>query len=774
MSNLVIVESPSKAKTINKFLGEKYVVISSYGHVRDLLAKNGSVIPDKNFHMIWDQSTKGKKQIQTIQKYLKTSENIYLATDPDREGEAISWHVLKILKKEIGLKQVFRVIFHEITKESIQLAISNPKQINQNLVNAYLARRTLDYLVGFTLSPILWRKLPGSKSAGRVQSVALRIIADKEIEINKFVNEEYWSIEGEFVFKNTPVTGARLTYFQDKKVEKKTFRNELNTVAAKNLIQNSKFYIKSMKKKEVKKRCLPPFKTSTLQQESGNKLKFSAQKTMQVAQQLYEGIKINGEEANGLITYMRTDSISMSDSSVDYCRKKIEEAFGRKYMSEQPKKYKTKSKNAQEAHEAIRPTNFDYHPKDLINILSKDQYDLYNLIWKRSLSSQMKDAIFCQSTASLHNLSSYEKFRITVTTKVFDGFLKIFEENITKLKTSAKESPLSVLEKNKEIKTRKILVNQHFTQPPPRFSEANIIKKLEELSIGRPSTYASILHTLKSRNYIIIKNNLIWTKARGIIVTNFLTQFFSQYVEYKFSAKLEEQLDNISNGKVLWKDLLKKFWTQLQLEINKISKIRTSKIIDILNSQILTLFTKNNYCPKCKTGKLSLKNSYINTFIGCSRYPECNFCQNIHLNDNSLEDKPLIEIDNAKEASNKNRLMGSEPISCKEITLHEGPYGFYFQWQKHKKNIVKPKRIGVPKNIEEDYINIQLALLLDKLPRIIGKHPITGNIISSGIGRYGPYIKMDSNFMSLNDIKSVTHITIHEAIKQLLIHFKSL
>lgn len=762
MSNLVIVESPSKAKTINKYLGSDFTVLSSYGHVRDLPSKDGSVDPDQDFAMVWDQNDRGKKQIQEIKKSLKEADTLYLATDPDREGEAISWHVLELLKKALGSKKVHRVVFHEITKQAVQKAIAEPRALDQNLIDAYLARRALDYLVGFTLSPVLWRKLPGSRSAGRVQSVALRIIADRETEIDRFKAQEYWSIEGDFTFDKKRSLTAKLTHLEGKKLEKLSLKDETAAKAAEKRLLESVYHVASVEKKEVKRHPSAPFTTSTLQQEAARKLGFSTRKTMQIAQQLYEGVDLGGE-TTGLITYMRTDSVTIAEVALSSCRDNIKNLYGNSYIPKSPRIHKTKSKNAQEAHEAIRPTGFERLSKDLGKILTEDQRKLYGLIWKRTVASQMSSALLDQVAIDLANASGQERFRATGSTITFDGFLKVYEEGRDDT-AKEEEGILPPVTKDEEAALDKIKTNQHFTQPPPRYSEASLVKKLTELGIGRPSTYSSILHTLQDRDYVRLEKRRFWTETRGRIVTSFLTRFFSQYVEYDFTAKLEDQLDDISSGSLKWKDVMNDFWAQFKTRTSEVSEVRTTEIIDALNEELLDLFVEDSTCPKCETGSLSLKNGRFGAFIGCSRYPNCGHTQ--QLSSAQKDGESGGEEGNAPERVEP-KVLGPDPESSEEITLRKGPYGFYFQWGEAQKGKgkAKPKRVSLPKGYTPDQGTLELALSLASLPRALGTDPETKEDVSAGLGRFGPYIKVGKGFTSLPKTDDVLTVSLERALE---------
>ncbi|MDD3446347.1 MAG: type I DNA topoisomerase, partial [Zavarzinia sp.] len=559
--NVVIVESPAKAKTINKYLGPGYTVLASFGHVRDLPAKDGSVRPSEDFAMDWEVDNDSKKRIADIAKALKGADRLYLATDPDREGEAISWHVLQILNDRKALKgvEVGRITFNEITKAAVTSAIKAPRQLDQELIDAYLARRALDYLVGFTLSPVLWRKLPGARSAGRVQSVALRLICERELEIERFKSQEYWSVLGHFVSGDGTGFDARLTHLDGKKLDKFDINSAEKAEEAKAAIERREFHVDSVESKPGTRNPSPPFTTSTLQQEAARKLGFSAQRTMQLAQRLYEGIDVDGETV-GLITYMRTDGVSMAAEAIQGARNLIGDQFGSAYLPDSPRLYKAKAKNAQEAHEAIRPTDFARHP-DRLHRLEPDQRRLYELIWKRALASQMNSARLERTTVDVASRDRNVILRATGSVVLFDGFLALYQEGVDdRAKDDEDGGRLPKLIKDEGVRRGPVTIAQHFTEPPPRYSEASLVKKLEELGIGRPSTYASILSTLRDRAYVTMDKNRFLPEDKGRLVTAFLESFFSRYVEYGFTAGLEELLDDVSAGKIGWKEVLRDFW----------------------------------------------------------------------------------------------------------------------------------------------------------------------------------------------------------------------
>ena len=612
---LVIVESPSKAKTINKYLGSDYQVLASFGHVRDLPAKNGSVLPDDDFAMIWEVGDRSKKQLNEIIQAAKSADTLILATDPDREGEAISWHVLQVLKdkKALGSKPVQRVVFNEITKSAILEAMKHPREIDAALVDAYLARRALDYLVGFSLSPVLWRKLPGARSAGRVQSVALRLICVRELEIESFAAREYWTVEGDFGLKSSQSLTARLTRLDGEKVEKFTIATATAAEAARARILTRDYSIKSVESKPAKRNPPPPFITSTLQQEAARKLGFSSARTMQIAQRLYEGFDIGGE-TTGIITYMRTDGVTMAGEAIAGARKMIAQEYGKEYVPEAPRIYTSKAKNAQEGHEAIRPTDMSRLPASLGKVLDKDQHRLYELIWKRAVASQMESAQLERTTVEIESGDGLVGFRATGSVLQFDGFLRLYQEGADDEAEDEDGGRLPKVAAKDPLSLKDVRPEQHFTEPPPRYSEASLVKKMEELGIGRPSTYASVLSVLRDREYVTMDKNRFIPSDKGRLVTAFLESFFRKYVEYDFTADLEEQLDDVSAGKINWKQVLRDFWKDFNVSIEGMSDLRVTQVLDSLNEVLgpHVFPTREDggaarQCPACAVGQLSLK-----------------------------------------------------------------------------------------------------------------------------------------------------------------------
>src|SRR6516225_6849435 len=637
--DLVLVESPAKAKTINKYLGKGYEVLASFGHVRDLPAKSGSVEPDADFRMTWEVDPKAQKRLNEIARAVKDADRLILATDPDREGEAISWHVLQVLKEKKALKSqpVERVVFNAITKQAVSEAMAHPRKIDQALVDAYLARRALDYLVGFTLSPVLWRKLPGARSAGRVQSVALRLVADRELEIERFVRQEYWSLVATLATPRSETFEARLVGADGKKLQRLDIGTGAEAEAFKQALETATFTVASVEAKPVKRHPYPPFTTSTLQQEASRKLGFAPAHTMRVAQRLYEGIDIGGETI-GLITYMRTDGVEMAEEAIGAIRHVIESDYGRDYVPAAPRRYQTKTKNAQEAHEAIRPTDLSRHPRDTKRFLDADQAKLYELIWLRSVASQMESAELERTTADIaaNVAGRHLELRATGTVVKFDGFLALYQEGRDEDPEDEDSRRLPQMAAGERLTKKSITADQHFTEPPPRYSEASLVKRLEELGIGRPSTYASILQVLKDRKYVRLDKRRLYPEDRGRIVVAFLESFFAKYVEYDFTARLEEQLDLIADREINWRELLRDFWRDFIAAIDETKDLKISAVIDALDSLLAPhLFPPRadgsdpRQCPNCGNGRLSLKLSKFGAFIGCSNYPECRYTRSL-------------------------------------------------------------------------------------------------------------------------------------------------
>jgi DNA topoisomerase-1 len=757
---VVVVESPSKAKTINKYLGSGFKVLASYGHIRDLPAKDGSVDPDKDFAMVWELDADSKKRINEIAEAVKTADRLILATDPDREGEAISWHILDVLEQKKALKgvKVDRVAFNAITKSAVSEAIANPRAIDQDLVDAYLARRALDYLVGFTLSPVLWRKLPGARSAGRVQSVALRLICEREIEIERFVAEEYWTIAAEVRSEGGQAFEARLFTLDGEKLKKFTLNNEAAALAAKKAIEAAKFRIESVEAKPSRRNPPPPFTTSTLQQEAARKLGFNAQRTMRVAQRLYEGVDVGGE-TTGLITYMRTDGVDMAGEAIADARRAIESSFGGNYVPNAPRIYKTKAKNAQEAHECIRPTSFSRSPQK-VRGLEDDQYRLYELIWKRAMASQMEAASVETTTIDILSTDQKTGLRATGSVILFDGFLKLYEEGRDDAEGEDGAKLLPKVRQGAGADVQNVLPAQHFTEPPPRYSEASLVKRLEELGIGRPSTYASILTTLRDRGYVVMDKNRFVPDSKGRIVIAFLENFFKRYVEYDFTANLEETLDEISNGDVRWREFLKEFWKDFIANVEGVGELRITEVLEALNVSLGPLiFPKKEdgsdprACPSCADGRLSLKTGKFGAFIGCSNYPNCNFTRQLSAN----------EAQTSIEGGEK--ILGRDEASDLDVLLRIGRFGPYLQLGKEDKEAdVKPKRSSLPKGWTVEEIDLQKALKLLNLPRHIGPHPDDHQPVEAGLGRFGPYVKHGKTYANVGSIEEVFEIGLNRAV----------
>lgn len=758
--NLVIVESPAKAKTINKYLGEDYIVLASYGHVRDLPSKNGSVDTENNFNMTWEIDPGSKKPLKEIYDAAKDAKKIILATDPDREGEAIAWHVKNILddKKLLKDKKVERVVFNEITKKAVKNGIDNPREINTELVDAYMARRALDYLVGFNISPILWTKLPGSKSAGRVQSVALKLIVERENEIELFKPQEYWSIQSLFKNKDTKDLNSKIILFKSEKVDKFYFKNEEQTKSAVDEIKKHDYQITQIEKKPYKRNPYAPFTTSTMQQEASKKLGFGASRTMQVAQRLYQGFEIDGETV-GLITYMRTDGTQISNEALETCRNYISQKLGKEYLPDQPRNYSgKKAKNAQEAHEAIRPTDINRDPSSLKSILDRDQMRLYELIWNRTVSSQMESAEFERTSIDICNNDKSIIFRANGSIQKFDGYLKLYqetkEEDEKKEDNEDDENILPDVNNGDALTINKILDEQHFTNPPPRYSEASLVKKLEELGIGRPSTYASIISVLSTRNYVELINKKFIPTDRGKLITAFLDKLFNKYVDYNFTANLEDNLDEITSGKIKWIDVLSQFWEQFNINVNEVKELRTRAILDMLNESLADIiFDKDESGSverKCQCGgELSLKVGRFGAFIGCANYPECKFT------------RPLSKIKAAQETFMSEPKEIGETDDGKKITLKKGRFGPYLQVGNEEKEM---KNFSIPKGISPDEVDIEKAKFLSGLPKVIGKYPDNNEDITLNNGRFGPYVKCSNKSATLESPEDIFSIGLNKAI----------
>ncbi|NVN11949.1 type I DNA topoisomerase [Nguyenibacter vanlangensis] len=770
MTDVVVVESPAKAKTINKYLGDGFTVLASFGHVRDLPPKDGSVRPDENFAMDWEADERGSRQIAAIAKALRGARHLYLATDPDREGEAISWHVRAMLEERNLLKgvDVQRVTFNEITKSAIRAAMAQPRDLDQPLIEAYLARRALDYLVGFTLSPVLWRKLPGSRSAGRVQSVALRLICEREAEIESFRSREYWTVGAEFTTPEGARFTARLTHLAGRKLEQFDLHDETGAMAAKAAVEAGQFAVRSVERRKVRRNPPPPFTTSTLQQEASRKLGMGAQVTMRTAQQLYEGIDLGGETV-GLITYMRTDGVQMAGEAIAAIRGHIGESFGAAYLPDKARIYSTRAKNAQEAHEAIRPTDVDRAPAEVARYLTDDQRRLYELIWKRSVASQMQSAELDQVIVEIADAGGAATLRATGSMIAFDGFLKLYSEgrDDTGPKDEQDEDSrmLPPMRERDPLRRGAVAAEQHFTQPPPRYSEASLVKKMEEIGIGRPSTYASILSVLRDRNYVRLEARRFIPEDRGRLVTAFLTSFFERYVDTQFTAGLEEQLDDISGGRADWRDVMAAFWQDFSHAVDQTKELKISDVINALDNDLAPHFFPARpdggdprVCTACGTGRLGLKLGRYGAFIGCSNYPTCQFTRRL-----VVDPKEEGDADTLKDGM---RVLGQHPETGDEISVRRGPWGLYVQQgepdPEDKK--AKPRRATIPRGIEGDKITLDQAVGLLSLPRIIGPHPETGEMIEAGLGRFGPYVKMGAVFGSLDKDDDILTVGLNRAV----------
>jgi len=776
---VVVVESPAKAKTIEKYLGPGHRVLASFGHVRDLPAKDGSVEPDKDFAMHYEMSGRGTESMRAIASALKEADSLILATDPDREGEAISWHVLEALeaKKAVKGKSVSRVVFNEITKSAVTEAMRNPRAIDMDLVNAQQARRALDYLVGFTLSPVMWRKLPAAKSAGRVQSVALRAICERETDIEAFRAREYWTIGADFLNVGGQKVAARLFEFEGRKLDKFDLNNAEKAHAAVAKLKGLAYSVADVSIKPARRNPAPPFTTSTLQQEAARKLGFSAQFTMQLAQRLYEGVDIGGE-TTGLITYMRTDGVSMADEAIRAARDVIAEDFGREAVPQSWRVYKSKQKNAQEAHEAIRPTDFRRRPRAMARHLDEAQLKLYELVWTRALASQMESAELERTTIDIKDAGNTGTFRATGTVVLSPGFLKLYEEGIDdKTGDDEEGARLPKLNVGDKLNTQDVKPDQHFTEPPPRFSEASLVRKLEELGIGRPSTYAAILEVLRARSYVRMEAKRFVPEDAGWLAFAFLVSFFDHYFAYDFTANLEEKLDEIAEHKLDWKKVLEEFWrdfsqgdddhVSVKNAITRIDETmgRRGEVLDAINKMLANHFfparedgSDPRLCPACSKGALGIKAGRSGAFIGCSDYPECRYT------------RPLA----AGNGNGDMALSGPQELGTDEhgvaVTLRQGPFGPYVQLGEAEgegKAKTKPKRASLPKGLPAEEVTLELALKLLALPRVVGLHPETQKEILAGLGRFGPYLLHDGKYAKLKDAMEALDIGINHAVEKI-------
>jgi DNA topoisomerase-1 len=760
--NIVVVESPAKAKTINKYLGSGYEVLASFGHIRDLPAKDGSVDPDDNFKMIWEVDAKSNQRINEIAKALKGADKLILATDPDREGEAISWHVLEVLKEKKALTKqtIERVVFNAITKQAVMEAMKHPRVIDAALVDAYLARRALDYLVGFTLSPVLWRKLPGARSAGRVQSVALRLVCDRELEIEKFVAKEYWSIVAKLATPRQETFEARLVGADGQKIQRLDIGSGAEAEAFTHDLEAATFKVANVEAKPARRNPPPPFTTSTMQQEASRKLGFSPAHTMRLAQRLYEGIDIDGETV-GLITYMRTDGIEMAAEAITAVRQMIGKDYGDNYVPESPRVYQQKSKTAQEAHEAVRPTDPNRSPKEVGKSVDRDQARLYELIWNRAVASQMQSAELERTTVDIEAKVGSRTLELRATGQVvkFDGFLTLYQEGHDEADEDEESRRLPAMSQGELLQKQAINSSQHFTEPPPRYSEAALVKRMEELGIGRPSTYASILQVLQDRGYVRIDKKRLMPEDKGRVVVGFLESFFQRYVEYDFTASLEEQLDRVANHEIDWKQVLQDFWIGFIGAVNDIKDLRITQVLDALNELLGPhIFPPRpeggdpRQCPNCATGKLSLKVGRFGAFIGCSNYPDCNFTRQM--------------TPGANGGVNGTKVLGEDPVTGLEVSLRGGRFGPYLQLgeQSKEKGAEKPKRAGLPKGLLPDDVDLEKALALLALPREVGIHPEDGEPIIAGVGRFGPYVKHGKIYANLDSNEDVLTVGLNRAV----------
>ncbi len=766
MTDVVVVESPAKAKTINKYLGGGYTVLASFGHVRDLPPKDGSVRPEEGFAMDWAADERGVRQVSAIAKALKGAHTLYLATDPDREGEAISWHVRAMLEDKKALRGVTvrRITFNEITRSAIQFAIEHPRELDQPLIEAYLARRALDYLVGFTLSPVLWRKLPGSRSAGRVQSVALRMVCEREAEIETFRPREYWTVEAHFLTPSGAPFTARLTHLDGKRLDQFDLNTEVLAHGAKAAVETAAFTVASVERKRVKRHPPAPFTTSTLQQEASRKLGMGAQAIMRCAQQLYEGVELDGE-TTGLITYMRTDGVQMAREAMMAIREHVGEAYGHTYVPATAREYSSKAKNAQEAHEAVRPTDVARTPDSVARYLSPEQRRLYELIWKRAVASQMQSAELDQVAVDIGGERT--RLRATGSIVAFDGFLKLYREDVDDAPERAavdESRMLPPMQERDPLSRGDVSADQHFTQPPPRYSEASLVKKMEELGIGRPSTYASILTVLQDRNYVRLENKRFMPEDRGRLVTAFLTSFFERYVDSNFTASLEEQLDDISGGRADWRAVMQAFWEHFSRAVEQTRDLKISDVIDALDQDLGQHFFPTRadgadprLCPACHEGRLGLKLGRHGSFIGCSNYPGCQYTRRLAIDGGEDGGETLKE---------GMRELGHHPDTGEGVTVRRGPYGLYVQQGEANPDDKKsrPRRTSLPKGVEGDQLTLEQALGLLSLPRLVGIHPDRQEPLEAGIGRFGPFIRMGSVYASLDKDDDVLSVGLNRAV----------
>ena len=757
-------KSPAKARTINKYLGKGYTVLASLGHVRDLPPKDGSVRPEQDFAMDWQADARGAAQVAAIVKALKGADTLFLATDPDREGEAIAWHVRGMLEEKHALKGVAvrRVTFNEITRSAVRTAMAAPRDLDQLLIEAYLARRALDYLVGFTLSPVLWRKLPGSRSAGRVQSVALRLVCEREAEIEAFRTREYWTVEAEFATPAGERFTARLSQLEGKKLEQFSLANAADAARAKEAVEAGAFRVATIERKRTKRNPPPPFTTSTLQQEASRKLGFRAQATMRVAQQLYEGVDLDGETV-GLITYMRTDGVQMAREAIFAIRDHVRGAFGADYLPPAPREYTAKAKNAQEAHEAIRPTDVARTPAAVAKHLSPEQRALYELVWKRAVASQMASAELDQVAVDIAEATGKTRLRATGSTVAFDGFFRLYHEDRDEAAEDDETRALPAMAERDKLDRGAVAALQHFTEPPPRYSEASLVKKLEELGIGRPSTYAAILSVLQERSYVQLEKRRFVPEDRGRLVTAFLVSFFNRYVDTGFTATLEEQLDDISGGRADWRAVMRAFWEEFSRAVDQTKDLKISDVIAALDRDLGPHFfparadgTDPRLCPACGNGRLGLKLGRFGAFIGCSNYPECPYTRRLAIASEEEGDGETLK--------DGIRVLGNDPATAEPITVRRGPYGLYVQRGESAEKEKKPKRVTLPRGLTGESLTLEQAVGLLDLPRAVGAHPETGEPITAGLGRFGPFVRMGNVYASLDADDDVLSVGINRAV----------
>ena len=768
---VVVVESPAKAKTINKYLGPGYEVLASFGHIRDLPAKDGSVDPDQDFRMIWELDARGGKRVSEIAKAVRGAEKLILATDPDREGEAISWHVVEALRDKRVLKDtpIERVTFNAITRDAVQTAMRNPREIDAALVDAYLARRALDYLVGFTLSPVLWRKLPGARSAGRVQSVALRLVCDRENEIEIFRPREYWSLVATLATAKGGVFEARLAGADGRRIQRLDVGTAEEAEAFRRDLELATFRVATVEAKPARRHPQPPFTTSTLQQEASRKLGFAPAHTMRVAQRLYEGVEIDGETV-GIITYMRTDGVDMAPEAIASARSVIGREYGERYVPAAPRKYSAKAKNAQEAHEAVRPTDMGRLPPAIAKRLDHDQARLYELVWTRTLASQMESAELERTSVDIDATVGPRSIQLRATGQVvkFDGFLTLYREGRDDPEPAATgqegdddERRLPPMAAGETLERRRIAATQHFTEPPPRYSEASLVKRMEELGIGRPSTYAAILAVLREREYVKIDKKRLVPEDKGRLVIAFLESFFRRYVQYDFTADLEEQLDRVSNHEIDWKQVLRDFWREFSAAVGETKDLRTGDVLEALNELLGPhIFppkpdgSSPRACPTCGNGQLSLKLGKFGAFVGCSNYPECRYTRQLAATGGEDGDPGTPGV----------RTLGEDPETGLPVTVRDGRFGAFIQLGEQVEGGDKPKRSSIPKGTEAASLDLERALKLLSLPREIARHPESGEPILAGIGRYGPYVQHGKVYASLGRDDDVLEVGANRAI----------